>query len=176
MLGMKKLHNLHDMNAKGLTVIELMITVVILSLLLVVAVPGMSRMVINNSVDIDRDTLYSFLLTARSEAITRGTKVSICKSSDLATCDDSLAWAAGWILFSDRGADGIINDDDTIIKVNESLDQNISIAYTGGNHVTFDSVGRLDTNNGIFSFTHSSGDADYNRSVTLSTTGRARKG
>jgi type IV fimbrial biogenesis protein FimT len=164
------------MKNKGFTLIELMVAVAIFAILVAVAAPSFRNMVISNSVNMDRDLLFSFLLSARAEAITQGIKVSVCKSSDLDECDATVAWTDGWIMFTDQNGDGAVSTGDTILKVNEALVGNVSLVFSGGNFVTFDSLGRPGANTGTFSFTHSSGDSTYDRSVSLSTTGRARKG
>mgnify|MGYP000509346450 CR=1 FL=1 len=120
--------------------------------------------------------LFSFLLSARTEAITQGIKVSLCKSSDLTACDSTADWTDGWIMFTDQTGDGVIDTGDTVLKINEALGSNFGLVFSGGDFVTFDSLGRPGANTGTFSFTHSSGDTSYDRSISLSTTGRARRG
>ena len=164
------------MRNKGFTLIELMITIAIASILIAIAAPSFSRMVISNSVSADQDAIFRLILTARSEAIKRGERVSLCKSINLTTCDTSAAWTNGLIVFSDTDADGVIDTNDKILKINEALDLNISVVFSGGDYLSFNSLGQSDNNTGTFTFNHSSGDAEYKRTITISPTGRARKG
>lgn len=162
---------------KGYTLLELMMTIAIVSILIAVATPSFTRTVISHSVSSDQDTLFTLLSTARSEAIKRGSKVSICKSANFIACDNSASWTDGWIVFFDSDGDGVIDstDGDTILKINEALDKNISLIFSGGNFISFNSLGRPEANFGTFTFTHSSGDSFYTRTITISTTGRARQ-
>jgi len=164
------------MRNKGFTLIELMITIAIASILIAIATPSFSRMVISNSVSADQDAIFRLILTARSEAIKRGEKVSLCKSINLTACDTSATWTNGLIVFSDTDADGVIDSGDEILKINEALDLSISVVFSGGNYLSFNSLGQSDNNTGTFTFNHSSGDAEYTRTITISATGRARKG
>lgn len=164
---------------KGFTLLELMITIAILSILIAVATPSFTSMVLSNSVSSDQDRIFTLLISARSEAIKRGGVVSVCKSSDLDVCSDSAgtAWGDGVIVFFDVDGDGEVEtaDGDKILKVNEALDNNISLAFSAGDYLAFNSLGRAEVNNGTFTFSHSGGDAAYNRKITISFTGRVRK-
>ncbi len=162
------------MKNKGFTLIELLVTVVVMSILLTVGIPSFSRMIINNSVNADRDFLFNSLVYARSEAIKRGRKISICKSVNLTTCDNSADWEDGWIVFEDTNGNGALLNE-TILRVQQALKRDISVSFDGGNFVTFDGLGKSPGTSGTFTFNHSSGDATYKRTVTLSSTGRSRK-
>jgi type IV fimbrial biogenesis protein FimT len=159
----------------GFTLLELMITIAIVAILIAIATPSFTRMMISHSVSSDQDTLFSLILTARSEAINRGRRVSLCKSTDLVACDSSADWTDGFIVFYDANGDGVINGVDKILKINEKLDKDISLAFNGGDFLTFNSLGRPESNIGTFTFSHSSGNTDYQRIITLTKTGRARK-
>jgi len=162
------------MKNNGFTLIELLVTVVIMAILLTVGVPSFNRMILKNAVDGDRDTLFNNLIYARTEAIKRGQKISICKSINLTTCDATAAWGDGWIVFEDTDGNGALSNE-TILRVQDALKRDISVSFDGGNFVTFDGLGKASGTSGTFSFSHSSGDAAYDRTITLSSTGRSRK-
>jgi type IV fimbrial biogenesis protein FimT len=162
------------MKNKGFTILELMITIAIVSILVAVAVPSFNSMMISNSVTRDQDTFFSLLLTARSEAVKRGRTVSVCQSSNLTACDSTASWTDGAIVFFDANADGDIDTGDVVLRINEKLQSSVNLAFTGGDHLTFNSLGQAEGNVGTFTFTHSNG-SDYTRTISLSTTGRVRK-
>jgi type IV fimbrial biogenesis protein FimT len=81
----------------GFTLVEMMITVMVMAILLAIAVPSFRNMVINNQVRTFGYNLYSSLLLSRSEAIKRNTNVTVCASSNGTSCTGS--WSQGWITF-----------------------------------------------------------------------------
>jgi type IV fimbrial biogenesis protein FimT len=162
------------MKSRGFTLLELMVTLAVMSVLFGIGIPSFSVMLKTNAVNTERDNLFNSLVYARTEAIKRGETITICKSINLATCDTSTSWTTGWIIFEDTNGNGVLLNE-TIMRVEEPLKREILLSFDNGNFVTFDGLGKASDTNGTFSFTHSSGDTNYNRTITLSTTGRSRK-
>lgn len=80
----------------GFTLVELMMTLVILAILLGVGVPSFNLVLQNvRSASLAND-LTSGLNLARSEAITRSAQVDICPSNNGTSCSGS--WTDGWIV------------------------------------------------------------------------------
>lgn len=103
---------------RAFTIIELLITVTILAVLVATAVPSFRTIIANNRSSTLATEMVTALNTARSEAIKRGGRVSICSSSDAATCAGA-AWQDGWIVFVDGAAadDSAVPVVGTVIKV-----------------------------------------------------------
>jgi type IV fimbrial biogenesis protein FimT len=85
---------------RGVTLIELLVTLVVLSILLTVAVPGFQSFIRSNRLTSAANEMASALNLARSEAIRRGKTVTLCQSSASASpsCDGT-SWADGWLVF-----------------------------------------------------------------------------
>jgi type IV fimbrial biogenesis protein FimT len=85
----------------GFTLVELMVTIVVLSILLGLAVPAFRSFMQNDQQWAQQNNLLLALNTARSEAIkndlTAGAQV--CSSTDGATCTRT-PWEQGWIVLS----------------------------------------------------------------------------
>lgn len=91
----------------GFTLVELLITLTIATIVLAVGVPSFMAFIQNNRLVTGTNDLVSVLNFARSEAITRGLRVTVCKSSDQTSCDTSgSGWEQGWIVFTDDNNDG----------------------------------------------------------------------
>lgn len=79
----------------GFTLIELMVVISILAILLGIGVPSFRATIEGNRITTVANDLVGALQFARSEAVKRGTNVTLCSSSDQATC--SGGWVNGWV-------------------------------------------------------------------------------
>ncbi len=132
-------------HSDGFTLLELMITIVISSLVLVFSAPVFREMIANNrSTGLANDLVAALNLT-RSEAVRRGADVSVCASSDGNSCASS--WAQGWIVFVDSDENGSrdtgVGSSEAVLRVWPATRGNPSITSTpaGINGVRFDEVG-----------------------------------
>jgi len=161
---------------QGFTLIELVITITVLAIVATVAVPSFRNVIVSNSVSFDRDEFFTLANFARSEAIKRGTAVTICRSSDGVSCDNSLAWDQGWLAFHDADADGSQDSGEEVIRTVGPLDGQVSVAHGGSDErITYTSRGLLIRGDGVFTFSHSAG-SQFDKTVDIGITGRASKG
>lgn len=117
----------------GFTLIELMVTVAIVVVLTSLAVPSFRTMLVKRAVVAAAETLVSDMRYARSEALKRTTPVSICQSTDGASCSATAgAWKSGWIVFIDSSGDGALDAGDEIIRVQQGFNSIQSIASGSG--------------------------------------------
>lgn len=79
---------------KGLTLIEIMVTLAVLAIVLTVAIPSFSSLVIGNRLTAQANELLAGLSLARAEAIKQNRNMIFCHSADGLTC--TAAPAAGW--------------------------------------------------------------------------------
>ncbi|MXS86002.1 prepilin-type N-terminal cleavage/methylation domain-containing protein [Nitrosomonas sp. HPC101] len=104
--------------SKGFTMVELMITISIASILLAVAVPSYQSLMRESRLTTQANELMTALHYARSEAVKRGVRVTLCKSADGATCNGD-SWKDGWLIFSDSdaGTAGTVDGADEVLRV-----------------------------------------------------------
>ena len=95
---------------KGFTLVELLITMVVVSILLATAVPSFMQFIKNNRVTGQSNSFVVSTQMARNEAVKRGAGTIICAANaDMDACSGSNDWSTGWIIFSDLNRDGVIN-------------------------------------------------------------------
>jgi type IV fimbrial biogenesis protein FimT len=187
---MKKVqHSVRPSRSAGFTILEIMIAVTILSILLGIAVPSFTAIIRQNRLATETNEILAAAAIARSEAVKRGSPVSLCAAADdtLSACaavNDQ--WSNGWIVFADDvGAAGVIDTDadpntldDTVIQVWESsTPQQITVRNVDRRFVTYRGDGSTTLNAGaeiVFTvFPANCTGADGARTVTVFTVGRA---
>lgn len=104
----------------GMTLLESLITMGIVSGLLLMAVPSMADFVMNNRMVSQANIFLGSMSLARTEAVRRGRPVSLCPSTDEASCNPG-AWEQGWIVFVDEDGDGTRGAAETLLKVQQAL-------------------------------------------------------
>ena len=95
---------------QGFTLVELLITIVVISILLATAVPSFMQAIKNNRVAGQANSLVVSMQVARNEAVKRGVSTIICAANaDMDACSGNNDWSTGWIVFSDLNRNGAIN-------------------------------------------------------------------
>jgi len=158
----------------GFTLLELMITVAIAGILLGVGVPSLRNMMINNRVTSYSNDFTSSLYLTRSEAVKRGTRVTMCKSTNGTACAAGGDWQQGWVIFEDDNSDGAFAAND-VIQVHEAFATNVTLTGAGatGAYVSFIANGTAQTTSGIAQAgTMTVSMSGNTRTITLTSVGR----
>ncbi|AZT82882.1 prepilin-type N-terminal cleavage/methylation domain-containing protein [Marinobacter sp. NP-4(2019)] len=131
----------------GFTLIELLITIIILGIIAAFAVPSFREMVLNNRLSAQINETTSLVSFARSEAskILSGV-VTVCASTDSATCSGNSNWETGVIVFRDDDMNATFGGTDELLKVSGGLAGGntlriIDMTSDSGNYVQFDNKG-----------------------------------
>ena len=107
---------------RGFSLIELLITIAIAAIIGGLAAPSFKKMMDANRIQTGASALQGDMMFARTEAVKRGLPVSICPSTDQATCTTTNSWANGWIVFNDVNGSGTIDSNsDNVLRVRQKL-------------------------------------------------------
>jgi len=140
---------------QGLTLIELMITIVIAAILMSIAIPSFNHLIQRNRISAYANELVTTVNLARSEAIKRGTSIVI-------TSAGGNDWSQGWNL-------NIVSSGD-LLRTAPSLDGDST--FTGGvSSVTFNSRG-FTTLGALASWNLCNANVETGRRITIAITGR----
>lgn len=90
--------------ARGFTLLELMVTLGVAAILVTVGVPGFISVVQNSRATTHTNELVTALNFARSAATQRGAAVTICRSTTGTACEiGGTDWSTGWVVVSADG-------------------------------------------------------------------------
>ncbi len=84
---------------RGFTLIEMMVTITVFMILAMIAVPSFRNASLSSQLRSSANDFIASANFARSEAIKRGIPVTMCVSTDGATCAAG-GWEQGWIVSS----------------------------------------------------------------------------
>jgi type IV fimbrial biogenesis protein FimT len=124
---------------RGFTLIELMTAIAVLGVLFAFAIPSFRELTRSNRTTAAQNDLVTALTYTRSEAVRRGTPVSICRTpSNSTTCltggTSPFSWATGWIVFEDTGATaGVWDSGEEILQSSADLNTDMVLTSTRRN-------------------------------------------
>ncbi len=112
----------------GYSIYDLLITSAVASVLGIGAV-CMNSLVQDAQLTAVVNQLMGDLSLARSEAIKRHTIIALCKSGNGNSCSEDTAWNEGWIVFTDDNNNHDVDADETIVRVQQALEGNLTLRY-----------------------------------------------
>lgn len=155
--------------------IELLVALAILAIIAMFAAPNMSDMVRSNRVQSQARELAGALSMARSEAVSRGRFVAICRSANGTSCGGT--WSDGWLVFVDGTTAGAVDAGDTVLRVYGGIGDNSLTVVNDAtppvaqNFVRFDRNG-FSNQKLTFKICDAGGDVRHARAVLMENTGR----
>lgn len=162
-----------------------MVTIMVLAVLLAVGVPGFQSFTASSRLTSASNELVGSLALARSEAVRRGARVTVCKSANGAACVTTGTWVQGWIVFVDNTrptAAASIDAGDVVLSQMPALSADLTMAGDGGttSFVSFSAQGDVRLMNGtpqagrvrVCNTTGSISDDRRARDIVIGTSGR----
>lgn len=99
----------------GFTLVELMVTIMVLAVLATIAFPSFQSTLRSNRIATASNELIASLALARSEAVKNRRGAGVCASSAGSTCDGK-SWADGWLVWADTNGDGGLSAGETVLR------------------------------------------------------------
>lgn len=149
-------------DSRGFTLVEVIVTIIIAGILLLIAVPNFREVLKNSALTSEANALVSTLNFARSEAVKRGTTVTVCRSSNSTSADNpatpvpscttsSSGWESGWIVFADADGDGTRDAGEVLLRIHEPLSSKLTLRSGANvqNYLTYLANGTSRGNTGL---------------------------
>lgn len=117
--------NFQAMNMAGFTLLELMVTMVIMVVFAGMAAPSFSSLVQNNRLEAEQMEFQAALSTARSEAVKRGVPVMVTATVPGVSGNE---FGGGWSIWYDANNDGNFQAATETIKVRQALSGDLKVS------------------------------------------------
>lgn len=174
-------------NAKGFTMIELMLGLAVFFILIGVGVPSYINYVRNAELSNTTAALFADIYYTRSEAIKRKTNITICRSADASASSPVCGgtaniWTTGWLIFIDSNSNNTYQSaDEELLKIGRPPSSNIQVKTNSlaNAYIVYNTDGSLNVNNATSIFgicDDRDGDGNYNedtsRRISIGAIGR----
>ena len=162
----------------GFTLVELLVTLAVMSIVASMALPAFNTMVESNRRAATVNDLLGSLHTARAEAITRNRRVTLCRSNAARTACLTGAgdWNNGLLVFIDPSNTGVIDSGETILVTADGPRGLLRMrSFDFGSALTYTPNGRLLGNASGRFIICSLEDTTAGNAVAVSTNGRPRR-
>lgn len=159
----------------GLTLIELLISMAILSIVSLAAIPMAHHESIGRKVDRSAEQLSHLIRYARSEALFQGVSVIICPTDDQKHCGGR--WEQGQLVFLDSFDQGQLLSVEQILQVGAPIKMPVELslrAFSRGDFLRFTPNGYEQQSNGTFLLSAKGGNKVYRRTLIINQAGRMR--
>jgi type IV fimbrial biogenesis protein FimT len=132
---------------RGITLLDLIITLSISAILSTAAVSGLAQFKTNFAASADKNSLLTLVKAARYTAITNNTYTTICHLENNECAD----FASPLTAFADRNNNKTLNADETIIAI-ATIDQSATVYWNRNKRIRFEPNGRAGGFNGTLRY------------------------
>ena len=144
--------------SRGVTLVEMLVVMGIVGILMAIGIPSYKYVTNANRISAEINGLLGDLQFARSEAIKEGRSVTVCVSSDQATClgATTTTWHSGWIVYSDMNANGTVDAGEVLRSQKTFTGTDTFNANNSIGAITFNREGFASVTNGTLITMHAS--------------------
>lgn len=129
-------------HARGLTLLEMLITLSIIAILMTVVAPNVQSILKSNRVTADINNFSAVAQQARFSAINEQQAILLCPSQNYSSCTTN--WADAKMVFADANGNGSRDDNEPLIATTDPLSKTNTISGIN-NAITFEDNGGIST-------------------------------
>jgi type IV fimbrial biogenesis protein FimT len=166
---------------RGFTLVELLVTIAIAAILAMVAVPSFNEAIVNYRLTSYTNNFLASAQLARSEAIKRNSRMTLCKSANGTACTPTGGWHQGWIVFNDSNNDAVKDTGEVVVYKGSEIPADILMTGVTNvdNYVSFSPSGATELISGALqmgtlTLCSQSGATGQARQIVINSTGRLR--
>ncbi|WP_022941663.1 GspH/FimT family pseudopilin [Psychromonas hadalis] len=152
--------------ARGFTLLELIIVLIISTLLITIGIPGFQTLIQNNRLTAVASGIQNNLLFARNQSVSYLNYVTVCPLENNACTSN---WISGIDVFIDSNKDGSYDSGDVLLKTGDRFNSNDTLVFPS-NRITFTPDGQI--TGSAAKFRYCTGDERVGVSIAYS--GRAK--
>jgi len=162
------------LNTRGFTLLELVITMVVATILLITAVATFDGWQAKQRMNAALHALHQDLLAARSQAIMTGLHAVACPGSVIRGCTSDSDWSQGWLVFQDVDGDRSWGPTEPLLRSSQARKRVNIRSSRHRRSFRFYANGSAPGSNGSIWFCGSRGPEHANK-IVVSNTGRIRR-
>ncbi len=161
---------------RGLTLIELLASVAVLTILTGVGVPSFQSVMANQKQTAAVNSYIASFQQARIRAVAQASQVVLCPSASGITCTGGLSWEHGWLIYDDDNRNRRHDPGETVVAVFTALPSGLSATSSVGRpQLVYRADGSVTGSNLRLTLCDRRGTA-HARSVVINNHGRPRSG
>ena len=136
----------------GFTLLEALVAMALLGILVGLAAPTISGLQARQQLQGQGEAFLNSLVLARSEALRRQQRVSVCAQGLEAQCDSLGRWHQGWLVFADTNNNGKRDSGEVLIEARPAvpLAMQVVVSNTVKTYFSYNAEGRSASASGAF--------------------------
>ena len=138
--------------AEGFTLLEALVVMALLGLMVSLAAPAMTALRQQHQLQAQAEGFFNSLVLARSEALRRQHRVTLCARATDSACDATGTWQLGWLVFVDANDNAQLDPGEALIEAHAAVPAafQLTVTSTAKAYFSYNAEGRSATPSGAF--------------------------